>query len=103
MKTTYGPFVVPPGEEPGKHGSFSLRQFNAMNPTMPCKECLVTGWTVDVQFADTGKSANANNNMWLHHVGVTNLNRTDSACLHWPERIFVNGNERSPFDLTLNG
>ncbi len=96
---TYGPYTVPSSEDKESEGMFSFRDLNAM---LPCKDCLLLGWVPDLTF-DNGKSANANNKIWLHHIGLSNLNRTDNACLHWPERIMVNGNERSPFDFTVKG
>jgi hypothetical protein len=69
---------------------------------MPCTECLITGYAIDLRFQD-GKVANANTGVWLHHIGLQNLNRADAACEEWPDRFSVNGNERSPIDLTLNG
>jgi len=79
-----------------------MKSYHDYNAMMPCHDCLITAYDTDLQFID-GKPANANKNMWLHHTGLMNLNRTDLACTHWPERIGVNGNERSPFDYTLNG
>jgi len=76
--------------------------FHDMNAMMPCHDCVITGFVSDLRFLD-GKTANAKQNIWLHHTGLMNLNRTDLACEHWPERIGVNGNERSPFDFTLKG
>ncbi|KAK0752757.1 hypothetical protein B0T18DRAFT_314162 [Schizothecium vesticola] len=99
VKITYGPFAIPGSHDPETMGMVTNHMFNI---TMPCHDCLITGWSSDLQFVN-GTSANANNNMWMHHTGLMNLNRTDLACEHWPERISVNGNERSPFDFTLKG
>ena len=99
VKITYGPFAIPGSNDPETMGMVTNHMFNI---TMPCHDCLITGWSSDLQFVN-GTSANANNNMWMHHTGLMNLNRTDLACEHWPERISVNGNERSPFDFTLKG
>lgn len=99
VKITYGPFAIPGSNDPVTLGMVSTQMYNI---TMPCHDCLITGWSSDLQFLD-GTSANANNKMWMHHTGLMNLNRTDQACEHWPERIAVNGNERSPFDFTLKG
>lgn len=99
VKITYGPFAIPGSNDPLTMGMVTNHMFNI---TMPCRDCLITGWASDLQFLD-GTSANANNKMWMHHTGLMNLNRTDQACEHWPERIAVNGNERSPFDFTLKG
>lgn len=99
VKITYGPFAIPGSNDPVTMGMVSNQMYNI---TMPCHDCLITGWSSDLQFLD-GTSANANNKMWMHHTGLMNLNRTDQACEHWPERIAVNGNERSPFDFTLKG
>lgn len=90
---------MPGSEDPETHGMQKWHDYNAM---MPCYDCLILGYDVDLQFSD-GKSANANKDMWLHHIGLMNLNRTDAACEIWPERMSVNGNERSPFDYTLKG
>lgn len=99
VKITYCPYEVPGSRDPETHGMQKFHDYNAM---MPCQDCVITAYTVDLQFED-GKSANANKNMWLHHTGLMNLNRTDMACEAWPERMSVNGNERSPFDYTLKG
>ncbi len=99
VKITYGPFEIPGSEDPATDGMVSFHDMNAM---MPCHDCIITGFVSDLRFLD-GKSANANKNLWLHHTGLMNLNRTDLACENWPERIGVNGNERSPFDFTLKG
>lgn len=99
VKITYGPLVAPSvnGEQ---HGHFQNRNLKA---PMPCGDCLILTWTPDL-FFENGKQANANSNIWLHHIGISNMNRTDSVCDNdWPERMNVNGNERSPFDFTLNG
>jgi hypothetical protein len=101
VKISYGPISLPSGDDEKSHGHWSNRQLNSK---FPCGDCLITGWTPNLVFADDGKTANANNNIWLHHVGFTNLNRTDNVCENdWPERMNVNGNERSTFDFTLKG
>lgn len=76
--------------------------YQDFNITMPCYNCLITGLDTDLTWAD-GSTANANKGIWLHHTGLMNLNRTDAACPKWPERIGVNGNERSSFDFTNKG
>jgi len=91
--------VVPGIDDEETQGMKSFLDYNAL---MPCKECLVTGYVPDLQYAD-GKTANANTGMWLHHIGLMNLNRTDAACTEWPDRFIANGNERSPVDMTLGG
>ncbi|KAK0620508.1 hypothetical protein B0T14DRAFT_233199 [Immersiella caudata] len=101
VKISYGPINLPSGNDEASHGHFSNRNLNSK---FPCGDCIITGWTPTLVFADDGKLANANNNIWLHHIGFTNLNRTDHACENnWPERMNVNGNERSTFDFTLKG
>ncbi|KAK3381078.1 hypothetical protein B0H63DRAFT_450449 [Podospora didyma] len=99
VKITYGPYVVPGNADPETHG---MKLFQDMNAMMPCHECLITQYTADLQFIN-GTSANANKNMWLHHIGLMNLHRTDAACEEWPERMSINGNERSPVDMTIKG
>jgi hypothetical protein len=99
VKISYGPLVVPGSDDRRTHG---MKSFSSMNATTPCYECLITGYAVDLEFED-GTTANANKGMWLHHIGLMNLDRTDAACEDYPERITVNGNERTPFDYTLGG
>jgi hypothetical protein len=99
VKITYGPYLAPGSDDPETHG---MKNFADMNIAMPCRECLITGFVPDLVFED-GKTANVNNGMWLHHTGLMNLNRSDAACEEWPERMNVNGNERSPFDMTVAG
>ncbi|KXX81414.1 hypothetical protein MMYC01_202655 [Madurella mycetomatis] len=98
-RISYGPYLVPSSEDPETHGMLSFRDMNIL---LPCHDCLITSFTADLQY-EGGKTANANTGMWLHHNGLMNLNRTDMACEHWPERMAVNGNERSVFDYTLKG
>ncbi|KAK3360639.1 hypothetical protein B0T25DRAFT_629665 [Lasiosphaeria hispida] len=100
-RITYGPYVVPGSEDATTHG---MKTFQELPALMPCRECLITSYAPDLVFAD-GKPANANREMWLHHIGLSNMNRTDTACAsrNWPERISVNGNERSSFDMTVKG
>jgi hypothetical protein len=50
-----------------------------------------------------GRYANADTGMWLHHVVMYNLNRTDTTCPEGPQRAFASGNERSDVDLTMGG
>ncbi|KAK5656819.1 hypothetical protein OQA88_4367 [Cercophora sp. LCS_1] len=95
----YGPYVVPSSEDHETHG---MQMFPDMNILLPCHDCLITSFTADLQY-EGGKTANANTGMWLHHNGLMNLNRSDMACEQWPERMSVNGNERSVFDYTNNG
>lgn len=98
-RISYGPYVVPSSEDPETNG---MKSFPDQNILLPCHDCLITSFTADLQY-EGGKTANANTGMWLHHNGLMNLNRSDSACEAWPERMSVNGNERSTFDYTLGG
>jgi len=100
VRITYGPYLIPGSEDEATHGMTSNHEMNAL---MPCRECFITGLVPDLRFEDGKTTANANKQMWLHHIGLMNLNRTDAACTAWPERIGVNGNERSAFDFTLKG
>ena len=79
-----------------------MMSFTSATTKMPCQECLITGYVVDLLF-ENGTVANANNGMWLHHIGLMNMQRNDAACDDYPDRITVNGNERTPIDLTLAG
>jgi len=99
VKMSYGPLVLPGIDDRMTHG---MKTFSNMNATMPCYECMITGYKVDLEFED-GTAANTNKGMWLHHIGLMNLRRTDAACPDYPERITVNGNERTPFDFTIGG
>ncbi|KAK3312677.1 hypothetical protein B0H66DRAFT_537761 [Apodospora peruviana] len=99
VKITYGPMLLPGADDATTHG---MQGFPDRDVLMPCRECLITGFTTDLQWED-GSTANANKGVWLHHTGLMNLNRTDASCPEWPERINVNGNERSPFDMTVKG
>jgi hypothetical protein len=76
-----------------------------LDALMPCRECFITSLVPDLRFVEgnTTVTANANKKMWLHHIGLMNLNRTDAACSVFPERMGVNGNERSVFDYTNKG
>ncbi|KAK0727752.1 hypothetical protein B0T26DRAFT_606462, partial [Lasiosphaeria miniovina] len=100
VRITYGPYLVAGSGDAATHG---MQAFPDMDAMMPCYGCLVTGYVPDLKFSDDGTSANANKNMWLHHIGLMNLNRSAATCTHWPESISVNGNERSPFDFTIKG
>ncbi|KAK0649052.1 hypothetical protein B0T16DRAFT_444952 [Cercophora newfieldiana] len=100
VQITYGPYLIPSSTDEATHGMVTSREMNAL---MPCRECFITGFTTDLRFEDGKTTANANKQMWLHHSGLMNLNRTDAACTHWPERMGVNGNERSSIDFTLKG
>ena len=99
VKITYGPFHMPGIDDAQSHGMLS---FKSRTARMPCQECLITGYVVDL-LLENGTAANANNGMWLHHIGLMNMNRNDAACDDYPDRITVNGNERTPVDLTLAG
>ena len=99
VKITYGPLHVHGIGDALTHGMMS---FMSTNATMPCQECLITGYVVDLLHGD-GTVANADTGMWLHHIGLMNMNRNDAACDDWPDRMTVNGNERTPVDLTLAG
>jgi hypothetical protein len=68
---------------------------------MPCSDCGITHIRADLEYPN-GSYANADTGMWLHHTVFYNMNRTDTTCSKWPERIFASGNERTPADLTLN-
>ena len=91
--------MIPGADDEATHGMQMYRDDNAL---MPCHECLITGYVPNVEFAD-GVTANANNGIYLHHIGLGNLNRTDAACDEWPDRWVTSGNERSLVDLTIGG
>jgi hypothetical protein len=78
-----------------------MKTFVDYDVPMPCHECLITGYLPNLQY-ENGTTANANSGMWMHHIGVSNLNRTDAACYNWPDRWIAAGNERPALDLTLN-
>lgn len=99
VKITYGPLAVP---GTGDEATGGMQAFRDKDAVMPCYECLITGIQTDLQWED-GTTANANKGIWLHHTGLMNLNRTDAACPEWPERVGVNGNERSSLDFTAKG
>jgi len=106
-KVLYGPLEIPSVKDEKSHGHWSNRNVRAKMPCGEEQDCLITGWAPSLTLAEgenAGENANANKNIWLHHTGFTNLNRTDWVCENdWPERINVNGNERSSFDFTANG
>jgi len=92
--------MAAPGiDDPATHG---MKTFPEPNAAMPCHDCLITGYLPNLIFED-GTTANANKGMWLHHIGLSNLNRSDAACEDFPERIVATGNEREAVDLTLAG
>lgn len=99
VKITYGPYLVPGSMDAATHG---MELFQEPVMLMPCHDCLITAYQPNLIFED-GTTANANKGMWLHHVGISNMNRTDAACEAFPERIVATGNERESFDLTLAG
>jgi hypothetical protein len=70
--------------------------------SMPCSDCFVTYMHAGLEYPD-GSYANADTGMWLHHLLVYNLNRTDTTCPKAPQRAFASGNERTVLDLTLGG
>jgi hypothetical protein len=70
-----------------------MKTFTDPNALMLCHDCLITGYVPNLVFKD-GTTANANTGMWMHYIGLSNLNRTDAACEDFPERIIATGNER---------
>ncbi|KAK4211008.1 hypothetical protein QBC37DRAFT_447197 [Rhypophila decipiens] len=99
VKITYGPLAIPSAGDKDTGGMIT---YSDPNLVVPCTGCFITGMDTDLQWED-GTTANANKGIWLHHTGLMNLNRTDAGCPEWPERIGVNGNERSSFDFTTKG
>ncbi|KAB5543063.1 hypothetical protein GE09DRAFT_237012 [Coniochaeta sp. 2T2.1] len=98
VKNRYGPFTVP-----GMDEDAGMREFQS-DLAMPCSDCVITHIQADLEYPD-GSYANANTGMWLHHVVVYNMNRTDATCSEgtYPQRIFASGNERTKFDVTMGG
>ncbi|OAA64219.1 hypothetical protein SPI_02866 [Niveomyces insectorum RCEF 264] len=96
----YGPYSVPGMDTDGGMGSFSA----AAAP--PCTDCYITGFQAGLEYPD-GRYANTNTSMYMHHVALVNLNRSDATCSgplgNDTQRIFASGNERLPVDLTVGG
>ncbi len=99
-KLKYGPFKVPASSV-----DMGMKSFGLNGIALPCSDCYVTNWVAGLEYPD-GTSANADTNMWLHHVVLAAINTTDAVCpgnQHAVGRTFASGNERTVVDLTKNG
>lgn len=72
----------------------------------PCQDCFITFIQAGLEYPN-GSYANANTSLWLHHTVLFNMNQTDTVCSNetdpqW-QRWFASGNERTAFDLSVNG
>ena len=99
VKVAYGPLLVPPASDETTHG---MQEFRLEGIEMPCNDCLITNWQPDLVF-DDWTTANADRQMWLHHVVFFNLNRTDVPCARFEDRFAASGNERTIIDYTVGG
>lgn len=78
-----------------------MKNFASLIPP-PCTDCYITHAQADLQYPN-GTYANANTGMWLHHVVVSNLNRTGAVCPMYADYVFASGNERTPANICVNG
>jgi hypothetical protein len=90
-----------------------MSNFDHLNITKPCPNCLITWMQADLSYED-GTSADADTGLWLHHVVLYDSSRNDTVCIGeeededegeagMPERFFASGNERTAVDLCGNG
>ncbi|KAM7188609.1 hypothetical protein V8F20_010496 [Naviculisporaceae sp. PSN 640] len=93
---SYGPFTVPGTGE--NHG---MKTFSSLIAP-PCTDCYITHAQADLQYPN-GTYANVNTGMWLHHVVISNLNRTGAVCSMYADYVFASGNERTPANICVNG
>jgi hypothetical protein len=99
----YGPFPVP-----DMMTNNGMEDYLILSAETPCQDCFITFIEAGLEYPN-GSYANANTSLWLHHTVLYNLNRTDSVCVvdgggnPQPERWFASGNERTAFDLSMNG
>lgn len=64
---------------------------------------MIVSMLAGLEYTD-GSNADADTDMWMHHVVFQNLNRQDSMCDNiGGERFFASGNERTLIDLSSNG
>lgn len=99
VKISYGPYLVPGS---GDELTGGMTAFDDPDAPMPCSDCLITGFLPNLEYED-GTTANVNTGMMLHHSVLANMNRTDATCEDSPDRFIGAGNERTVFDLTLEG
>ena len=79
-----------------------MRNFGSPAPA-PCNDCIVTWMQAGLEYPN-GTVADADTDMWLHHVVFHNLNRADRMCpKSTKERFFASGNERTAIDLSSGG
>lgn len=97
VKIDYGTYKVP-----AQNKDDGIR---AVKSTIapPCSDCLVTWMQAQLEYVN-GPTADAETNMWMHHVVFWNAGRNDSVCPGMGgQRFFASGNERTPVDLSRNG
>jgi hypothetical protein len=98
VKITYGPYTAPSSSL-----NNGMADFEGKDITMPCKDCLITYMVAGLEYPN-GSYANADTGMWLHHTVLMDTAKNDTVCsLGIANRFFASGNERTIFDLTVNG
>jgi hypothetical protein len=93
----YGPYTAPSSSD-----NNGMADFRGRNITMPCKDCFITYMHAGLEYPN-GSYANSDTGMWLHHTVLVDTSRNDTVCPKTANRFFASGNERTVFDLTLNG
>ncbi|TID27951.1 Diphthamide biosynthesis protein 2 [Venturia nashicola] len=113
VKIRYGPYNVPNMNHKNIMGEAGmLWNYPDKQVEKPCQECVIVGMNAGLEYPN-GRSANIDNNQWLHHFVqfVIGPGRVDATCGDNPqslphmligstskgsERFFSSGNERTP-------
>lgn len=103
----YGPYTIEPGPElpDGRHGHAHSGSQVELGVEKPCENCYLTGMVPRLTRTD-GSTAGASNDLFLHHMVLSNTDagRVDATCNPGSplplgslgQRFFASGDERTP-------
>jgi hypothetical protein len=102
----YGPWTVPAATGATHNDGGMIKNQFLFGVRKPCSNCYITGINANLVFPD-GRTANAADGLWLHHMVLSTFGRQDPTCGSAPlqlagERFFAAGNERSRLRLPAN-
>ncbi|KAK0641118.1 hypothetical protein B0T16DRAFT_393452 [Cercophora newfieldiana] len=96
VRVKYGPLHIPTAGTTHEMGNYIFPI------PAPCTECVITEAVANLEYTD-GKTANANNGMYLHHAVVFDNKTGSVSCPEAPGPVFASGNERTVVSISVNG